>query len=347
MRAVIYRIEKIRGGGPPTVASSAAAAPIGAGRQTVGAAEALALALGLVLGALGGPRVARARRTRGRAQPGDPDQPEEGPDKRQGEQRKREDRRGHATGNTGTPSLEVRTAPVDQRERRLQVIGYVSAPQAGSAVGPSVEAQAEAVQRLCEQRGWTLTRVVRDVETGRVKVLQRPGLMYALERIAEGEAACLVVPSLERVVRSAAELGSLVDAIADRDGRLVGIDLRLDTGTVQGRLTARALVAVGEWEVRWIANRTRKGLAAARARRRTTGPPAVADRPEIKEMIVELRRQGLTLQAIADRLNEEGVPTLRGGAKWRPSSVEAAAGYRRPSSRRADAAGRDPRMEQG
>jgi hypothetical protein len=30
-------------------------------------------------------------------------------------------------------------------------------------------------------------------------------------------------------------------------------------------------------------------------------------------------------------LNADGVPTLRGGAKWRPSSVQVAAGYHRPS----------------
>jgi hypothetical protein len=46
-----------------------------------------------------------------------------------------------------------------------------------------------------------------------------------------------------------------------------------------------------------------------------------------------MRTEGLTLQAIADRLNEEGVPTLRGGAKWRPSSVQSAAGYLRPKRR--------------
>ena len=43
-----------------------------------------------------------------------------------------------------------------------------------------------------------------------------------------------------------------------------------------------------------------------------------------------MRAEGMTLQAIADSLNDEGVPTLRGGQKWRPSSVQAAAGYRRP-----------------
>ena len=45
-----------------------------------------------------------------------------------------------------------------------------------------------------------------------------------------------------------------------------------------------------------------------------------------------MREDGMTLQAIADALNADGVPTLRGGAMWRPSSVQRAAGYRRPSS---------------
>jgi hypothetical protein len=46
-----------------------------------------------------------------------------------------------------------------------------------------------------------------------------------------------------------------------------------------------------------------------------------------------MRGAHMTLQAIADQLNAEGVPTLRGGAMWRPSSVQAALGYRRPSTR--------------
>jgi Recombinase len=46
-----------------------------------------------------------------------------------------------------------------------------------------------------------------------------------------------------------------------------------------------------------------------------------------------MRGANMTLQAIADQLNNEGVPTLRGGAMWRPSSVQAALGYRRPGTR--------------
>ena len=42
-----------------------------------------------------------------------------------------------------------------------------------------------------------------------------------------------------------------------------------------------------------------------------------------------MRAHGMTLQGIADRLNEDGVPTVRGGAEWRPSSVRGGLGYKR------------------
>ena len=37
--------------------------------------------------------------------------------------------------------------------------------------------------------------------------------------------------------------------------------------------------------------------------------------------IRDLRGQGMTLQAICDTLNADGVPTPRGGAEWRPTSL--------------------------
>ena len=40
----------------------------------------------------------------------------------------------------------------------------------------------------------------------------------------------------------------------------------------------------------------------------------------------------MTLQAIANQLNHEHIPTLRGGQEWRPSSVQAAVGYKRPNN---------------
>ena len=113
---------------------------------------------------------------------------------------------------------------------------------------------------------------------------------------------------------------------------LVAIDLELDTSTEAGRLAAEAIAGVGGWEHDRISERTRRGLEAARSRGGGQGRNAVADVPELQERITRMREEGMTLQAIADVLNAEGVPTLRGGAMWRPSSVQRATGYRRPSA---------------
>ena len=140
----------------------------------------------------------------------------------------------------------------------------------------------------------------------------------------------MVVSELGRLSGSAADLGGILDRLDRSDGRLVAMDIGLDTGSGEGHVAARALASVGSWE----RDRNRPGLAAAQAA--TAAPPAhtaVQDVPAVKARIVAMRQEGMTLQAIADVLNSEGVPTLRGGAKWRPSSVQSAAGYRRPQRR--------------
>jgi DNA invertase Pin-like site-specific DNA recombinase len=133
------------------------------------------------------------------------------------------------------------------------------------------------------------------------------------------------------------------------DVRLVGVDLDLDTASPGGRTTARALASVGSWERERLSERTRKGLAAARAKRRAAAGGGAPNWEAIKKRIAAMRAEGMTLQAIADVLNKEGVPTQRGGAKWRPSSVQTAAGYKRRarSSGVGDLPEVDPRPQRG
>jgi len=215
----------------------------------------------------------------------------------------------------------------------VMVLGYASVPKTEQTGASLVREQAAAIGSLCEQRHWRLLELVRDLEEPGVKGLDRPGLSYALERVARGEASCLVVSQLRRLSPSAADLGRILESIASNGGRLVAMDLDLDTAAPAGRKAANALIAVGARERERVVERTRKGLEAARAKGHRIGRPAVQDAPALKQRIAAMRASGMTLQAIADRLNQEGVPTLRGGEKWRPSSVQAAVGYRRPPRR--------------
>ena len=112
--------------------------------------------------------------------------------------------------------------------------------------------------------------------------------------------------------------------------RLIAVELDLDTASPGGHTTARALASVAGMEHERLSERTRKGLAAARAKRHSTGGSG-PDWDAVRKRIANMRADGMTLRAIADTLNDEGVPTQRGGTKWPPSSVQTAAGYKRPS----------------
>jgi DNA invertase Pin-like site-specific DNA recombinase len=212
----------------------------------------------------------------------------------------------------------------------VRALGYVTAREGESIDGESAEEQARAIDALCDGRGWRLLELVRDVVGENGKGRERPGLSYALDRIARGDASCLIVTELDRVSRSLPELGGILEWIGRSDGRFIAIDAGVDTAAPDGRRVAEVLIAVSGWERERLAERTRKGLQAARASGKPISRAAVGDVPGLRERIAAMRASGLTLQAIADRLNEEGVPTLRGGERWRPSSVQAAAGYRRP-----------------
>jgi DNA invertase Pin-like site-specific DNA recombinase len=145
------------------------------------------------------------------------------------------------------------------------------------------------------------------------------GLAGTLERIAHGEASALLVVRLADAAASARELVALLDWLAEARADLVALDVGLDTGSPAGRRTVAALREVDRWE---------RAPAPGRPPRGRPGLAALA--PDLSARIAAMRERGDSLQAIADALNADGVPTRRGGALWRPSSVQAALGYRRP-----------------
>jgi DNA invertase Pin-like site-specific DNA recombinase len=209
------------------------------------------------------------------------------------------------------------------------VIGYV--PVAADPWPGEDGESASAIKTMCERSGWELLEIVRDSDKGRS--LERPGLRHALERILAGDAKGLVMNDLERLSRSIVDLGALMAWFRDAGATLVVLDLDIDTSTPEGCHVANTLIALSAREHERIAAGTREGLAKGRASGHATGRPAVSHRPELVERIGTMRAAKMTLSAIAEQLNAEGVPTLRGGKKWRPSSIQAALGYRRPGGR--------------
>jgi DNA invertase Pin-like site-specific DNA recombinase len=209
-----------------------------------------------------------------------------------------------------------------------RVIGYITI-SAGLPVSEDDESAA-AIEAMCERSGWQLVEMVRDREVG--SALERPALGYALERIAHWHADGLVVSDLQRMSRSIVDLGTLMAWFRDAQAALIALDLGIDTSTQKGHHVASTLITLSDQAHERIAVGGRNGTNQPNGGRRT-GRPAVRHDPELLERIAVMRAANMTLQAIADQLDDEGVPTLRGGKKWRPSSIQAALGYRRPRAR--------------
>ncbi len=106
------------------------------------------------------------------------------------------------------------------------------------------------------------------------KLDARPGLDAALKALRKGDT--LVVWNLDRLGR---DLRHLVNTVHDLEGRGVGFKVlsgqgaSIDTTTPAGKLVLGIFAALAEFEQELISERTKAGLASARARGRTGGAP--------------------------------------------------------------------------
>jgi len=218
--------------------------------------------------------------------------------------------------------------------KQLRVLGYVRVStddQAASGLG--IAAQETSIRQAAERNGWDLLGIVRD-EGVSGRDLDRPGIRRLLEQAAVEQVDALAVAKLDRLTRSLVGLADLMDWAKRNQLALIANDLGLDTSTDTGRLVARIMASVGEWERDRISERTLAAVAVRRERGEVMGLPGLRDTaPEVAARVKIDRAAGSTWQAIADRLNAENVPTVRGGSIWRVSSVQSAGGYVRPPAR--------------
>ena len=152
----------------------------------------------------------------------------------------------------------------------------------------------------------------------------RPGLMACLKALRGGDV--LVVWKLDRLGRDLHHLVNLMKDLADRGAGLkvlTGQGAAVDTTTPAGKLVFGIFAAIAEFERELIVERTKAGLAAARARGRHGGRPykmtpaklrlAMAAMADLETNVGDLCRElGVTRQTLyrhvgpAGELREDG-----------------------------------------
>jgi DNA invertase Pin-like site-specific DNA recombinase len=163
----------------------------------------------------------------------------------------------------------------------------------------------------------------------------RPGLAACLKALRRGDV--LVAWKLDRLGRDLRHLVNLVHELTSRGVGLrilTGQGASIDTTTAAGKLVFGIFAALAEFERELIGERTRAGLASARARGRKGGRPykmtaaklrlAMAAMGQAETRVADLCRElGITRQTLYRHVSPQG--TLR------PDGAKLLAQGRRPA----------------
>jgi site-specific DNA recombinase len=201
--------------------------------------------------------------------------------------------------------------------------------QAAAAV--SLDAQRRRCEAYASLYDLEIVEFVLDAGAS-AKSLEREALQFALGRLESGHAEGLLVAKLDRLTRSVADLGQLLDGVFSRHV-LLSVAEQVDTRSAAGRLVLNILASVSQWEREAIGERTKAALATKKARGERVGTVPLGHAVEADgrtlatnpsearalELVAELRAAGLSIRKIAHELNARGVPAR--GKKWHPTTV--------------------------
>jgi len=215
--------------------------------------------------------------------------------------------------------------------------------------GLGLEAQRKAVMDYLNGGNWKLVAEYTEVESG--KRNDRPELADALDACRRQKAK-LVIAKIDRLARNVHFISGLMES---------GVDFVAADMPEANKLTVHIMAAMAEYEREQISDRTKKALAAAKARGKKLGWSMPSRRQEQLEasrqgvkstiahadrfaentlpIIREIQAAGITtLQGVAEALNARGVRTAR-SKKWFPATVKNILSRRRETSTtKADAA---------
>jgi len=136
----------------------------------------------------------------------------------------------------------------------------------------------------------------------------RPVLARVLERTRKGDT--LVVVRIDRLARSLSHLLEVIERLEAKGAFFRSIQDPIDTASPQGKFTLQVLGAAAEFERALIRERTKAGLASAKAAGRIGGNPGLRARDPGALRKVRLARQDGHMERLNDTATD-WVPHVR------------------------------------
>ena len=215
----------------------------------------------------------------------------------------------------------------------MKVMGYVRVSTEEQArEGISLEVQEDKVKKYADLHNLDLVEVIRD-EGKSGKDLNREGIQKVITLCKDRSVDHLVVYKMDRLTRRTLDLLTLVEEVFKPNRvQFHSISEKVDTSTAQGKFFLTITGAMAQMERDLISERTREALQYKISKGENVGSPPLGFLAEDKKLlridgefkvvsyVKSLKRKKLSLRQIANRLNEQGVSTKRGGS-WYAGTV--------------------------
>ncbi len=218
----------------------------------------------------------------------------------------------------------------------MRLVAYIRVSKVGGRSGDSFQSpkqQRDAIVGIVNATpGAEIVREFVDLDESGGK-MSRPGFDEALAMVFAGEADGIVVAKVDRFARSNQGI-TVIKRLADQGKAFISAQERFDTSTSMGRFALAMMVLVAElqreqfaeaWAVT-TSNAIGRGVSVSLPFGYRRGPDGrlEPDEPAASavRMVFALRDTGLGVAAVADAMNEAGVPAPRGG-QWTRQSVRA------------------------
>lgn len=213
-----------------------------------------------------------------------------------------------------------------------QAIGYIRvSTQSQANEGVSLEAQEAKIVSWCKANDYELVKVYVDAGISGKRMDTRKELLLALAALKKGMA--LVSYSLSRLARSTKDAIAIGELVAKKKADMVSLTEQIDTTTAAGKMMFQMLSVLGEFERNLVAERTSNALQ----HKKRTGQVytnitpygfeaidgklvQVEQEVAVVAEIQAARAARTTLQAIANNLNDRGIPT-KTGKTWAPATI--------------------------
>jgi DNA invertase Pin-like site-specific DNA recombinase len=217
----------------------------------------------------------------------------------------------------------------------MKAIGYVRvSTEMQVSEGVSLDAQRQRIEAWAQANGVALAAVEVDAGLSGCRADNRPGLQKAIAAACVNKCP-LVVYSLSRLARSTRDAIKISDTLNRAGADLVSLSERIDTTTAAGKLAFTMMNAVAQHERDQISERTKSALQYLRKQGKRAGNipfgytlaadgktlDANAAEQGVFKRIKAMSKQGMSLRAIASRLNEQQVPTKTGKSPWAAGTV--------------------------